>query len=205
MKVKNVDINSVIPYANNPRNNLDAVDKVAASIQEFGWQQPIVVDKNMVVIVGHTRLLAAQKIGMTEVPVQIAEKLRPEQANAYRLADNRINEYASWDMKMLGMELKNIDDLGMDLEITGFTNHELSNLLIDTSLLESEPKYDEDITAHKLEVFQNNTIKQIVLYYDVEKYREIFARLENAGEEFGMENNSEIVEALLSFYENGRS
>ena len=136
MKIENVHIDSVIPYANNPRNNSDAVDKVAASIQAFGWQQPIVVDDNMVVIVGHTRLLAAKKLGFNEVPVQVADKLTAEQAKAYRLADNRTNEYASWDMKMLGIELRDLDDLGIDLELTGFNNIELASLLIDPEVIE---------------------------------------------------------------------
>lgn len=136
MKIDNVNIDSVIPYANNPRNNSDAVDKVAASIQAFGWQQPIVVDENMVVIVGHTRLLAAKKLGLDEVPVQVADKLTEGQAKAYRLADNRTNEYASWDIKMLGIELCDLDDLGFDLDLTAFNNKQLSQYLIDPALIE---------------------------------------------------------------------
>jgi ParB-like chromosome segregation protein Spo0J len=205
MRIQSVEIDLVIPYDNNPRDNVAAIEKVAASINEFGWQQPIVVDENMVVIVGHTRLLAAKKLEMKLVPIQIAENLTAEQVKAYRLADNRTNEEASWNMKMLGSEIKELDDLGVDLMLTGFSDHELSNLLIDPELLESEPKYDESLMAHKLDVFQNNTIKQIVLYYDIDKYKEIYAKLENAGQEFGMENNSEIVEALINFYEAGRS
>ena len=156
MKIENVHIDSVIPYANNPRNNSDAVDKVAASIQAFGWQQPIVVDDNMVVIVGHTRLLAAKKLGFNEVPVQVADKLTAEQAKAYRLADNRTNEYASWDMKMLGIELRDLDDLGIDLELTGFNNIELASLLIDPEVIEDHsaewqgmPEYESENVAYK--------------------------------------------------------
>ncbi len=135
MKIENVNIDSVIPYANNPRNNSDAVDKVAASIQAFGWQQPIVVDENMVVIVGHTRLLAAKKLGFDEVPVQVADKLTAEQAKAYRLADNRVSEEATWDRALLGIELRELDDLNFDLDVTGFTNVQLSNLLLDPDLM----------------------------------------------------------------------
>ena len=156
MQVENVDIDSVIPYANNPRNNTDAVDKVAASIQAFGWQQPIVVDENMVVIVGHTRLLAAKKLGLDEVPVQVADKLTAEQAKAYRLADNRTNEYASWDMKMLGIELRDLDDLNFNIELTGFNNIELASLLIDPEVIEDHsaewrgmPEYESEKVAYK--------------------------------------------------------
>lgn len=131
MKVETVSIESLIPYANNPRNNEEAIEKVARSIDEFGWQQPIVVDENMVVIVGHTRLLAAKSLGLNEVPIHVADKLTDEQARAYRLADNRTNEYASWDMNLVGIELRELDDLGMDIESTGFSNIELASLLID--------------------------------------------------------------------------
>jgi DNA modification methylase len=134
MKVKTVSIESVFPYANNPRKNEDAIEKVARSIEEFGWQQSIVVDKNMVVIVGHTRLLAAKSLGLNEVPIHVADKLTDRQVKAYRLADNRTNEYASWDIDLLGLEIRELDDLGFDLDLTGFNNKELANLLIDPDL-----------------------------------------------------------------------
>src|SRR5690606_321781 len=101
MHVSLTPIERVIPYARNPRNNKAAVAKVAASIREFGWRQPIVVDSNMVVIVGHTRLLAAQQLGLENVPVHIAEGLTEAQVKAYRLADNRTHEEAEWDSELL--------------------------------------------------------------------------------------------------------
>ena len=82
-------ISEIKPYENNPRNNDSAVDAVAASIREFGWQQPIVVDKDGVIIAGHTRYKGARKLGLTEVPVVVAENLTDEQVMAYRLADNK--------------------------------------------------------------------------------------------------------------------
>ena len=90
MKIELIQIDRVIPYANNPRRNEAAVAKVAASIKEFGFRQPIVVDNNNVVIVGHTRLLAARQLGLAEVPVHIAEGLTSSQIKAYRIADNRV-------------------------------------------------------------------------------------------------------------------
>ena len=97
MEVKSMSIDDIKPYENNPRDNDDAVDSVANSIKEFGWQQPIVVDKDMVIIVGHTRYKAAKKLGMDKVPVVVASKLTPEQVKAYRLADNKVGELADWD------------------------------------------------------------------------------------------------------------
>ncbi len=130
MKTKTVAADSLIPYIRNPRKNSAAVDKVAASIKEYGWQQPIVVDKENVIIAGHTRLLAAQKLGMDKVPVHVAD-LSDAQAKAYRLADNRISEDADWDIDLLGLEIRELDDLGFDLDLTGFDNTELANLLIE--------------------------------------------------------------------------
>ena len=140
MKTKIVATDSLIPYIRNPRKNSAAVDKVAASIKEYGWQQPIVVDKENVIIAGHTRLLAAQKLGMDKVPVHVAD-LSDAQAKAYRLADNRISEDANWDIDLLGLEIRELDDLGFDLDLTGFDNTELANLLIDPDLGET----DEDM------------------------------------------------------------
>lgn len=122
MKVQNVSIQDVKPYPNNPRNNDSGVDAVANSIKEFGWQQPIVVDKDNVIIVGHTRYKAAKKLGMKEVPVVIASNLSDEQVRAYRLADNKTGELTDWDMGLLDDELGDIADIdmsdfGFDLDI----------------------------------------------------------------------------------------
>lgn len=121
-QVQEVPIGDVKPYENNPRDNDGAVEATANSIKEFGWQQPIVVDKDMVIIVGHTRYKAAKKLGMDEVPVVVADNLSPEQVKAYRLADNKTGELADWDMGLLDDELDdimNIDmsDFGFDLEL----------------------------------------------------------------------------------------
>lgn len=113
MEVKNVNINSIKPYKNNPRNNDDAVEATANSIKEFGWQQPIVVDKDGVIIVGHTRLKAAKKLGLKQVPIVVAENLTDEQANAYRLADNKTGELADWDFDLLDDELADINNIDM--------------------------------------------------------------------------------------------
>src|SRR5207248_6658570 len=106
-----------------------AVDKVAVSIQEFGFRQPIVVDQNRVIIVGHVRLLAARKLELTKVPVHVATELTPAQVNAYRLADNRTNEEASWDMEALALELAELKLDDFDLDLTGFNLDEIQELL----------------------------------------------------------------------------
>lgn len=113
MKVQNVSIDKIKPYENNPRNNDQGVDAVAKSIKEFNWQQPIVVDKDNVIIVGHTRYKAAKKLGMDKVPVVVADNLSPEQVKAYRLADNKTGELTNWDMGLLDDELADIADIDM--------------------------------------------------------------------------------------------
>lgn len=113
MKVQDVSIDKIKPYKNNPRDNEAGIDAVANSIKQFKWQQPIVVDKDNVIIVGHTRYLAAKKLGLKEVPVKVATGLTPEQVKAYRLADNKTGELTSWDDELLGGELNDILDIDM--------------------------------------------------------------------------------------------
>lgn len=113
MEVKTVSIDSIKPYKNNPRDNEAGVDAVANSIKEFGWQQPIVVDKDNVIIVGHTRYKAAKKLGMDKVPVVVASNLSDEQVRAYRLADNKTGELTDWDVDLLDDELDDILDIDM--------------------------------------------------------------------------------------------
>jgi DNA modification methylase len=131
MKVKMVAIEDVVPYARNPRKNMAAISKVSASLKEFGWQQPVVVDKDMVVIAGHTRLEAARTLDMKKVPVQIADKLTDAQVKAYRIADNRVSQEAEWDIDLLKLELSDLDGLDYDLLLTGFDDDELNGMLIE--------------------------------------------------------------------------
>jgi DNA modification methylase len=129
MHVEMRPICSIRPYANNPRINAAAVDAVAKSIMEFGFRQPIVVDENGVIIVGHTRYLAALKLGLTHVPVHVAVGLTPAQVKAYRIADNQTATIATWDDDKLAQELGALQELGFDLNLTGFSDNELLRLL----------------------------------------------------------------------------
>jgi DNA modification methylase len=123
-------ISRPIPYTKNPRKiPAKAISKVAESIKAFGFKQPIVVDKQDVIIVGHTRLLGARKLGYEQVPVVVAADLTPAQVKAYRLADNRVSEESSWDDDLLGAELADLQELDFDLESLGFDDFELDRLL----------------------------------------------------------------------------
>ena len=109
MEVIDRKVSELIPYANNPRHNDGAVDAVAASIKNFGFKVPIIIDKDGVIIAGHTRLKAAQKLGLKTVPCIVADDLTPEQIKAFRLADNKVGELAGWDFEKLDLELEELD------------------------------------------------------------------------------------------------
>lgn len=113
MKIEEMKVGDLIPYENNPRKNDAAVDAVAASIREFGFKVPIIVDKDGVIVAGHTRLSAAKKLGMKTVPVIRADDLTEEQIRAFRLADNKTGELAEWDFEKLEEELRALDDIDM--------------------------------------------------------------------------------------------
>ncbi len=129
MDVIDLPLGQIIPYARNPRHNEKAVATVAASIAEFGWRQPIVVNEAMVVLAGHTRLAAAQQLGFETAPVHVAKGLSEAQARAFRIMDNRSGENAEWDNDLLGLELGDLQAADFDLDLTGFTDDELNNLL----------------------------------------------------------------------------
>lgn len=120
MQIIEKSIDELIPYAQNPRCNDEAVDAVASSIASFGFNVPCVIDSHNVLITGHTRLKAAKKLGLKTVPCICADSLTPAQVKAYRLADNKVSELASWDMSLLESELAQLDDLQFDMTPFGF-------------------------------------------------------------------------------------
>jgi DNA modification methylase len=129
MHVEMWSLDRIKPYENNPRINDNAVDAVIHSIQTFGWRQPIVVDGDGVIIVGHTRFKAAKKLGLLHVPVHIATDMSPEAVKAYRIADNRTAENAEWDFDLLPIEIGELEQAGFDCELLGFDSDELAKLL----------------------------------------------------------------------------
>jgi DNA modification methylase len=129
MKIELRPLADIAPYENNPRLNDGAVDVVAASLREFGFRQPIVVDMAGVIVCGHTRYKAAVKLGLERVPVHVATDLTPAQVKAYRIADNRCNELADWNFDLLPIELGELQAMEFDLVSLGFDEKELSKLL----------------------------------------------------------------------------
>lgn len=158
MQVQQISIHEIVPYENNARFNDEAVDYVKNSIKEFGFQQPIVVDKDNVIIAGHTRYKAAREIGMKTVPTIVAGDLTEEQVKAYRLADNKTGEIAEWDFDKLFEEISGIEeidmsDFGFDLK---FDEEEEPDL--------SGEKQETPETTFALNVVLGNEQEQIELY-----------------------------------------
>lgn len=116
MKIEYLNIEDIIPYENNPRHNENAVDYVANSIKEFGFKVPIIIDKENVIVTGHTRLKAAEKLGLEKVPCIYADDLAEEQIKAFRIADNKVSEFSTWDLDKLDLEL---EDINLDMSEFG--------------------------------------------------------------------------------------
>ena len=132
MNIVEKRLDEIRPYENNPRRNDEAVQYVAESIRQFGWKQPIVIDRDGVIIAGHTRYKAAQSLGLETVPCMIADDLTPEQVKAYRIADNKVSDFSVWDNKKLLEELQDLDELAGDL-FTGFDTSDFFDDTLDES------------------------------------------------------------------------
>ena len=160
MKVENLEIDKVIPYFNNPRKNM-AVEKVAMSIKEYGFQQPIVVDNNMSIIVGHTRYEAAKSLNLEKIPVVIAN-ISHEKAKAYRIADNKTNESSIWDYPLLNKEFSDLMDANFDLEKTGFDEDELEKII-------THHKDDENAEFPSIEDIQTRDFEEMTFILSIEQ------------------------------------
>ena len=157
IQVEYLPVSELIPYIKNPRKNDPAVNPVAQSIKEFGFKIPILIDKDNVIIAGHTRLKAALKLNLSEVPIIRADDLTPEQVKALRLADNKLGELAEWDMNLLIGELSDLKTQDFDINLTGFNENELAEMLknnpqSDISIPEqdAEPQIDRAEELNKI-------------------------------------------------------
>ena len=181
-------VDEIIPYEKNPRINDAAVDAVAQSIKEFGFRVPIVLDKNNVIITGHTRLRSAKSIGLTEVPCIIADNLTPEQVQAYRIADNKTGEIAEWNYDLLPIELRDLQEKDFDLSLLGFDTDELDRLLNGSS--EENVVAEGETDADAVPDIPEDPVSQPGVIYQLGKHRlmcgdstraEDVARLMNSG------------------------
>lgn len=169
MKIIDTPLEQLKPYENNPRNNENAIDAVANSIKEFGFKVPIVVDKDGVIVAGHTRYEAARKLGMTTLPCIVADDLTPEQVKAFRIADNKTGEKASWDEELLSKELSDILD-DFDMTDFGFGDFELTVLTEDMT---PEP-FDKEVEK-EYEPLEEKFLKneRVIITYTADQKEEL--------------------------------
>jgi ParB-like chromosome segregation protein Spo0J len=166
-KVEKWKISKLIPYARNARTHSDEqVGQIAASIKEWGWTMPVLVDEQGGIIAGHGRTLAAQKLGMAEVPVMVAKGWGEAKKRAYVLADNKLALNAGWNNEMLALELGEIGELGFNLELIGFDPSELNFTAVDYSVLDGE-----DIDE-QLDEMANGVRKAIQIEFEPDHYEE---------------------------------
>lgn len=151
MTIEEMDIELIIPYENNPRNNKSAIPVVKKSIQEFGFKVPIIIDNNNVIVCGHTRYMAAQELGMETIPCVRADDLTPEQIKAFRIADNKAAEESTWDMEKLLQELEGIQEL--DMSMFGFDDSSIDDVQVVEDDF-SEEELPEEPKSKRGELYQ---------------------------------------------------
>lgn len=169
-------IDEIKPYEKNPRKNEAAVEYVANSIKEFGFKVPIVIDKDGIIVAGHTRHKAAKKLGLLEVPCIVADDLTEEQVKAFRLADNKVSEKAEWDFSLLADELLDIE--GLDMESFGFD----ISFDEDDETTETNPLTDEKYTT-KVEIPHyeiTGDLPEINELVNTDKYKELVSKIKNS-------------------------
>ena len=198
MKVEEINLSEIKPYEFNPRKNEKAIDKVAASLREFGWKQPIVVDVQNVVLAGHTRLAAAISLNYQVAPVVVAEGLTDAQKAAYRIADNKTAEYSEWDKDLLQQEFSRLMELDADLTSTSFSLEDIAGF--SDEFLEWEDD-DDQFENEESEASEENLlgeinsahVKMVLIYLNTETepvFREMSEKLQ---EHFGTENLSDTI------------
>lgn len=154
MQIIKKNVNELVPYGNNPRHNDDAVEYVANSIEQFGFKVPIIIDKDNVIVAGHTRLKAAKKLGMEYVPCILADDLSDEQVRAFRLADNKVGELAGWDFTKRDEELAKILDIDMSMFSFKEDEFDINELFEKAETQEKEHKKKTITCPHCGETFE---------------------------------------------------
>ena len=201
-QIKVMPVASLKPYANNARTHSEEqVEQLSKSIEKFGFNNPILVQEDLTVIAGHGRLAAAQKLGMSEVPVIVLKHLTPTQVRAYVLADNKLALNAGWDSEMLKAELLAIQEAGeIDLSLIGFDEKDLGFLITDVGDVEqltSEGNTRGLSINERKDGYDKSIIRQIILVYGMDEYNNVIDAMADYAEKFGLANNVEVVNHLL--------
>lgn len=172
-------VDELIPYVNNPRDNAGAVDAVASSIKNFGFKVPIVIDKGNEIVTGHTRLLAAKKLGMERVPVIIADDLSEAKVKAFRLADNKVGELADWDWSLLDSEFEELKEMELDFDMEEFGFQDLA----------SEDLEDDQMVSGELDISDFEDTLEVKLKFNYDDYHKVVSFLK--------EYDDDLSQALL--------
>ena len=202
MELVNKDIMELKPYPNNPRKSMATTMKVKKSIKEFGFKQPIVLDKDNVIIVGHSRFYAAKELGLKKVPCVVAVDLNPTQIRAYRIADNRISQDAEWDVDLLTVELKQLNISNFDFSQTGFSKEELESLTIDPleetkslTAITEESANVQPAEFHEANIADNQDEEWVNLHFTMKfiDRKMVFDKLTNIKDKFKLTTASDAL------------
>jgi hypothetical protein len=198
-QIEQIEVNKLIPYARNSRTHNEAqVAQIAASIREFGFNNPVLIGFDNDIIAGHGRVLAAQKLQIDKVPCIRLDHLTDNQKRAYVIADNRIALNAGWDEEMLKLELADLKETEIDLEILGFSAAELEMFTQIGQEVETITNEDNTRTPSEgKENLEDASVRQIILVYPLEEYTKIVEAMGEHAEKFGLSNNTEVVSHLL--------
>jgi len=197
MKIEQINLSEIKPYEFNPRKNEKAIEKVAASLSEFGWKQPIVVDEQNVVLAGHTRLAAAISLNYEVAPVVVADGLTDAQKAAYRIADNKTAEYSEWDKDLLQKEFARLIELDANLTSTSFSLEDIAGFSEDFLEWDDDDEFEneESETSEENLLGELNSahVKMVLIYLNTETEPVFRQMSEKLQEHFGTENLSDTI------------
>jgi len=200
-KLETLNINEIKPYEKNSRkHSTEQVAQIAESIKQFGFNNPILVSNENVIIAGHGRYEAAKSLGLTEVPVVRLSHLTASQVRAYVVADNKLALNAEWDNDILREELQAIKDEGeIDLSLLGFNMTDISYLMTDVGLVEQSCSNGDahHTLSESKDSYEKSTVRQIILIYGPQQYNLVVDAMAEYADKFGLSNNTEVVNHLL--------
>lgn len=191
MKIEQISTEKLIPYARNAKKHDSAqVSKIAGSIREFGFNNPVLIDKDNGIIAGHGRVLAAQKLGLADVPCIRLGHLTDAQRRAYILADNRLAEIGGgWDMEMLKLEISDLIEADINFESIGFSDGDLEDFFQSAAKHDTGAQMSEETQNDYL----NGGVKKFEIYVEIDRYDEVKSMLETVGAANDLDNNTDIL------------
>lgn len=198
MKIENIKIEKLIPYARNSRTHSDhQVAQVAASIREFGFTNPVLIDSEDGIIAGHGRVMAARKLNMAEVPCIRLGHLTETQKRAYIIADNKLALNSGWDEEMLGLELADLREADFNIDIVGFDASSIDSFLNPPEPEIASVEFNGQTMQEHKQHYDESIIRQIILIYPLEEYDAVIEAMGQYAEQNGLTNNTEVVNHLL--------